>query len=80
MVQEAKVEQLRDLAKQCGAACLANETPVAAAAGATHVVALSRDSEEAAWARSTQRGLVRPAWLLCCALTWYRAREEGLSL
>jgi hypothetical protein len=81
--QEAKVEQLRDIARQCGACCLPAGTPVsdaAATAGVTHVVALAADGEEAAWARATRRGLVRPAWLLCCAHTWYKAREDGLSL
>ena len=78
-LQESKVEQLKDIARQCGASIVASEQQ-GSANDVTHVVALTSDSEQAAWAWRTQRSVVRPAWLLCCAHTWYKAREDGLSL
>lgn len=74
------MEQLKETAKQCGAMCLPARQAVEQAEATTHVVALGRDSNEAAWGLGTGRSVVRPAWLLCCAHTWYKAREQGLSV
>lgn len=78
--QDNRVEQLRELAQQFGAGCVDAGAPVDEANSVTHVVALTPESAEAAWAHQSGRGAVRPAWLLCCAHTWYRAREERLSV
>lgn len=80
IMQENKVGQLRDIAQQCGARCLASDAGADLVGQATHVIALSRDSSEVGWARSSQKRVVRPSWLLCCAHTWYKAREDGLTV
>ena len=74
------MEHLREVAKQCGAACLEARPSAAARETATHVVATSADGDDVAWARRTQRCVVRPAWLLCCAHAWHQARAAALLL
>jgi hypothetical protein len=79
-MQESRLEQLREIATQCGAVCLEARPSAAAMKTATHVVAMNTDSEEVAWARRTRRIVVRPLWLLCCSHTWYKVRQSELSL
>ena len=81
-VQESKVEHLREVAHLCGATCLPEKGRPAPANwdAVTHVVAVNRDSSEVAWAQSAARPAVRPAWLLCCAHTWYKVRSDGLPV
>lgn len=66
---------LHDLARKFGAAC---STDLGAAT--THVVCTAADSDEARWALQTQRFVVQPSWLVCCALTWQHVREQEFAV
>jgi hypothetical protein len=70
------VDQIQDLGRQLGAQWSNCSVHSEDARAVTHVIAVSEDSPEASWGLQNERFVVKPAWLLCCAITWYHVRES----
>ena len=79
-MQEKQVDHLLDLGRLFGATWLNCATGDQEADQATHVIALSPESSEVAWGTETQRLVVKPAWLLCCGITWTRVHEDEFAI
>lgn len=79
-VQEKQVDHLLDLGRQFGAKWMKCGTSDQEADQVTHVIAVSPESSEVLWGAETQRSVVKPAWLLCCGITWTRVQEDEFSI
>lgn len=79
-VQEKQVDHLVDLGNQFGAKWLKCETGSPEAEQVTHIIAVSGESTEVLWGAETRKAVVKPAWLLCCGITWRRVPEDDFTI